>query len=306
MKRKLISLGLLFLTAIIWGFAFVAQIQGMDHVEPFTLIGTRFLIAIIVLLPVLFIFEKGRTGKQEQKRTFVSALIAGVLLFSASSVQQFGIQIQGSAGVAGFITGLYTVFVPIACYLFFKQKTSLGTYLGAICAVIGLFLLCYKTGEGLYFGKGELLLLIGSFLWTAHVIAIDRLGKHVRSIHLAWGQFAVCAVLGFIFMFVFETPSVSSVIDARWSILYCGVMSSGVAYTLQVVAQKRSDPTVAAIVLSTESVFSAIGGLIFGIDDISLLGYLGCALMFVGIVASQLDPSFVSRLIGRNKEGRNV
>lgn len=301
MKSKIISLSLLFLTAIIWGFAFVAQVQGMAHVEPFTLVGIRFFIAVIVLLPVLFIFEGGRLDREEKKRTIIASLVAGILIFLASSVQQFGIQIQGSAGVAGFITGLYTVFVPIACYLFFKQKTSFGTWAGAVCAVIGLFLLCYKVGEGFYFGIGEILLLIGSFLWTAHVMVIDRFGKSVRSIHLAWGQFAVCAFLGFIFMFVFETPSVSAIMDARWSILYCGVMSSGVAYTLQIIAQKRSDPTVAAIVLSTESVFSAVGGVIFGIDNISFLGYIGCALMFIGILASQIEPSFFARIFAKNK-----
>lgn len=290
MKARILSLGLLLLTAAIWGFAFVAQVQGMDHVEPFTLIGVRFLIAIIVLLPVVLFFERGRTDAAERKRTLIASLVAGLLLFTASSFQQFGIQIQGSAGVAGFITGLYTVLVPIACYLFFKQRTSVSVWLGAILAVLGLFLLCYKVGEGLYFGLGELLLLIGSFLWTAHVIVIDKLGKSVRSLHLAWGQFAVCAVLGLLLAFVFEQPSLGAILDAKWSILYCGVMSSGVAYTLQIVAQKRADPTKAAIVLSTESLFSAIGGLLFGIDDISWIGYVGCALMFAGIVASQIEP----------------
>lgn len=302
MKRGLSSLGLLLLTAAIWGFAFVAQVKGMEFVQPFTLIGIRFFIAIIVLLPVMLFFERGRRDKEERQRTFIAAVAAGCVLFTASSLQQFGIQIQGSAGVAGFITGLYTVLIPIACYLLFKQKTGVCTWLGAICAVVGLFLLCYKAGEGLYFGMGELLLLIGALFWTAHVIIIDRLGKHVRSIHLAWGQFAVCAVLGLIFMFIFEQPTVTAVYEARWSILYCGVMSSGVAYTLQVVAQKRSDPTDAAIVLSTEAVFSAIGGVLFGVDDISLLGYVGCALMFAGIVLSQLDNRNEPKLIKASKD----
>ena len=161
--------------------------------------------------------------------------------------------------------------------------------MGAVCAIVGLFLLCYKVGEGFSVGIGEILLLIGALFWTAHVIIVDRLGKSIRSLHFAWGQFAVCAVLGIIGMFIFEEPTVASVMSAKWSLLYCGVFSSGVAYTLQIVAQKRADPTFAAIILSTEAVFSAIGGAIFGIDSISWLGYSGCAIIFLGIVLSQIS-----------------
>lgn len=289
MKGKTISLILCLITAAIWGFAFVAQVQGMEYLEPFTLNGVRFLVGIIALAPVVLIFERGRVDKQERKRTLIASLAAGIVLFVASSLQQFGIQITASAGIAGFITGLYTVLVPIACYVLFKKMTGINVWLGAVFAVVGLSLLCYHPGEGLRFGLGEGLLLIGSLFWTAHVVIIDRLGKNIRSLHFAWGQFAVCAVLGLTAMLIFEEPSMPAIIDARWSILYCGVLSSGVAYTLQVVAQKRSDPTMAAIVLSTESMFSAIGGVIFRIDDIALLGYCGCALMFAGIVVSQLE-----------------
>jgi drug/metabolite transporter (DMT)-like permease len=283
------SLAILLLTAIIWGFAFVAQVQGMEYIEPFTLIGVRFLIAIIVLLPVVLIFERGRVSREERKRTLIASVASGTMLFIASALQQFGIKITGSAGVSGFITGLYTVFVPIACYLLFKQRTGLNVWLGAVCAVVGLFLLCYKAGEGLSFGVGELLLLIGSFFWTAQVIIIDKLGRSIRSLHFAWGQFAVCALWGLIAMFIFEQPSLGAMMDAKWAILYCGVMSSGVAYTLQIIGQKRADPTLAVIILSTESMFSAIGGVIFGIDKLALLGYVGCALMFAGIVVSQIS-----------------
>ena len=123
------------------------------------------------------------------------------------------------------------------------------------------------------------------------MIMVDRFGKKLRSLHFAWGQFAVCGVLGIIGMLAFEEPTLTSVMAAKWSLLYCGALSVGVAYTLQIVAQKNADPTFAAIVLSTESVFSAVGGVIFGIDSISVLGYLGCAIIFLGIVLSQLDLS---------------
>ena len=289
-KTGAFSLFLLFLTAIIWGFAFVAQVEGVEHIGNFTLNGVRFTVGIISLLPVVLIFERGRTEREERRRTVKVSLLAGVVLFLASTFQQFGIQYTRSAGIAGFITGLYSVFIPIACFVLFKKKTSLNVWLGVVAAVVGLFLLCYKPGEGFSFGVGEILLFIGTFFWTAHVIIIDRCAKNVRSLHFSWGQFAVCSVLGLICMFAFEEPQMANILNAKWAILYCGVLSVGVAYTLQVIAQKKADPTLAAIVLSTESVFSAVGGFLFGIDEMTVFGVFGCILMFVGIVLSQLEP----------------
>ncbi len=289
MKTKPIYLCMLLLTAAIWGFAFVAQVEGMAFIEPHTMNGVRFALGAAALVPVTLFFERGRTSKAERRRTLVSSLVAGTVLFCASALQQIGIEKTGSAGVAGFITGLYTVLIPIVCYILFRTKTGINAWIGAVCAVLGLFLLCYKTGEGLSFGLGELYLLLGSFFWTAHVIVIDRMGKNVRSLHLSVGQFCVCAVLSLVFMFIFEEPTLPAIFDAKWTILYCGLLSVGVAYTLQVVAQKRCDPTLAAIVLSCESLFSAVGGAIFKIDTITHIGYIGCALMFCGIIVSQIE-----------------
>ena len=290
MKKKLTSNAALLLAAIIWGFAFVAQVEGTKHIGSFTMIGVRFLIGIIALLPVMLIFERGRTDKAERIRTVKASLITGTVLFCASALQQFGIQITSSAGVSGFITGLYMILVPLAYFLLFRKKTGFNVWVGAIVALAGLVLLCFKQGEGFSFGIGELLLLLGSFFWTAHVMIIDHFSKDLRSLHYSWGQFAVCAVWGLIFMFAFEDVTMASLIDAKWAILYCGVMSSGIAYTLQVVGQKHADPSYAVIILSTESAFSAIGGAIFGIDRISLVGYIGCILMFVGIICTQISP----------------
>ncbi len=289
MKNKITSTLMLFLVAVIWGFAFVAQAEGANHIGAFTFNGVRFAIGAVSLVPVVLFFERGRSSLELRRKTVLRSILAGAVLFAASMLQQFGIELTGSAGIAGFITGLYTVFIPIACFLLFKTNTRINVWLGAICAVAGLFLLCYAPGEGFFFGVGELVLLIGSFLWTAHIIIVDRLGKELRSLHFAWGQFVVCALLGLLMMFMLEEPEIGGIIAAKWSLLYCGILSVGVAYTLQIVAQKRADPTFAAIVLSTESVFSAIGGAIFGIDSISTLGYVGCTLIFAGIVASQLE-----------------
>ncbi len=289
MKTKAWSIVLLFLTAIIWGFAFVAQVEGVEHVGSFTMNGLRYPLGALSLLPVVLIFERGRVGASERRRTVYASLAAGTVLFAASTFQQLGIEYTGSAGVSGFITGLYTVLVPIACYLLFKKKTGLNVWLGAVCAVVGLGLLCYKSGEGLSFGVGEVLLMIGTFFWTAHIVIIDRMVKNVRPLHFSLGQFTVCSVWSVIFMLAFERPQWTGIVSAAPAILYCGILSVGVAYTLQVIAQKRSDPTFAAIVLSTESVFSAVGGVIFGIDKISVIGYFGCALIFAGIVISQIS-----------------
>lgn len=287
MGKKWTSNLALFLAAIIWGFAFVAQVEGTKYIGSFTMIGFRFALGIIALLPVMLFFERGRSDKQERRLTFKACIITGLVLFTAITLQQFGIQITASAGVSGFITGLYMILVPVTYFLFFRKKTGINVWIGAALALVGLVMLCYKAGEGFSFGLGELLLFIGSLFWTAHIILVDHYGKNIRSLHYSWGQFAVCAVLGLICAFIFEDVSLAALMDAKWALLYCGVLSSGCAYTLQIVGQKHADPTYAVIILSTESAFSAIGGMIFGIDKISLIGYLGCLFMFAGIICAQ-------------------
>jgi drug/metabolite transporter (DMT)-like permease len=271
----------------------------MEYIGPFTMIGVRFIIGAAVLVPVILLFERGKSDREEKKRTVLTSLIVGSILFFASAFQQVGIEVTGSAGVSGFITGLYTVFIPIVSYLLFRQKTSLSVWLGALCALAGLALLCYHPGQGLRFGYGELLLLVGAFFWTAHVMVIDRMGKRVRSIRLSAGQFLVCGLWGVAAMFIFEQPDIGAILDAKWPILYCAIMSSGVAYTLQIIAQKKADPTVAAIVFSSEAMFSALGGAIFKIDKIAPIGYVGCTLMFCGIVLSQIR-------LGRRKHTQSL
>ena len=293
--KSLSSLFILVLTAAIWGFAFVAQVEGMDHIGPFTMTATRFLLSSLCLLPAALIFEKGRRSSAERKKTFWVSVLAGSVLFTASSLQQFGCQYTGSAGMAGFMTALYTVITPIACFLIFKKKTGANVWISAVLAVSGLCMLCFKRGEGLTFGIGEILLLLGAIFWAAHIIIIDKFAADIRPLHFSFGQFAVCAALGFAAMFIFEDPSVAAIWNGRVAILYCGVMSGAVGYTLQVIGQKGVDPTLAAIVLSTESVFSAIGGAIFGLDRIELLGYVGCAVIFAGIIISQLDFSIFKK-----------
>ena len=289
MKNKWASNAALLLAAVIWGFAFVAQVSAASTIGSFTMIGFRFAIGILSLLPVVLIFERGRTDKNERGLTLKASVITGIVLFAALSLQQFGIYITKSSGISGFITALYMIFVPIAYLVFFRKRTGIQVWIGAVFAFVGLLLLCYDPSEGVSFGWGEVLLLIGSFLWTAHVMLIDHFGKKLRPLHYSWGQFAVCGLIGLICAFAFEDISVQALVDAKWELLYCGILSSGCAYTLQVVGQKYADPTYAVIILSTESAFSAIGGAIFGIDSIMAVGYIGCALMFVGILCTQIN-----------------
>ena len=289
MKSRIVTTACLFLTAIIWGFAFVAQFYGAGEVGDFAMNGLRFPLGTLSLLPVMLIFERGRSGREERKKTVIASLCAGTALFIASTLQQVGISVSKSVGISGFLTGLYTIFVPIACYLFFKKKTGINVLVSAFLAVGGIFMLCIKPGVGFSFGFGELLLLVGAFFWTAHVVIVDRLGKDIRSLHFCVGQFFVCSVWSVLLMVIFEMPTLEGIRAAAIPILYAGVLSVGVAYTLQVIGQKRADPTFASIIFSTESVFSAIGGVIFGIDVISFVGYLGCLLIFAGIVISQID-----------------
>ncbi|MBR2387976.1 MAG: DMT family transporter [Clostridia bacterium] len=289
MKSRIITTACLFLTAMIWGFAFVAQFYGAGEVGDFAMNGLRFPLGTLSLLPVMLIFERGKSSKTERKKTVLASLYAGTALFIASTLQQVGISVSKSVGISGFLTGLYTIFVPIACYLFFKKKTGFNIVVSAVLAVLGIFMLCIKPGVGFSFGFGELLLLIGAFFWTAHVVVVDRCGKDIRSLHFCVGQFFVCSVWSVLLMVIFEMPTIDSIRAAAIPILYAGVLSVGVAYTLQVIGQKRADPTFASIIFSTESVFSAIGGVIFGIDSISFVGYIGCLLIFAGIVISQLD-----------------
>ncbi len=286
MKTKPKSIILLFLTAIIWGFAFVAQKVGSQFVGAFTFNGIRFALGAISMFPVIFFFEKEKKDKEKFKRTLKAGLICGLFLFIASTLQQYGVEITQSAGKSGFITGLYMVLVPIVGFLFLKKKTSPLTWLGAIVSVVGLYLLCMTGEEGV--GIGDLVLLIGSVFWALHIIVIDKFVNEISPLKFAQIQYTVCAALSIILALFVEDISFSGIENALIPILYGGLMSVGVAYTCQILGQKDSDPTVASIILSTESVFSAIGGMLLSNEKMSASAYIGCALIFTGIVLSQL------------------
>jgi drug/metabolite transporter (DMT)-like permease len=285
--RTLKSDLLLLLTATIWGFAFVAQRVGMEHVGPFTFNGVRFALGSLSLLPLL-----ARTPNRQpvsstisRKMVILSGSLLGLVLFAGASLQQVGL-VYTTAGKAAFITGLYVVLVPILG-LFWKQQTAIGTWIGAILAVVGLYFLSI-TGT-FTIATGDLLELIGAFFWAGHVQLIGWLARKINPIKISCFQFLACSILSLIAAIFFESITLQGILNAAIPILYGGLLSVGVAYTLQVVAQRDAHPAHAAILLSLESVFALIGGWLILHESLSRRGLVGCALMFGGMLVSQFN-----------------
>ena len=296
---------MLLTTAAIFGFAFVAQVLGGDHVGAFTFNGLRFLMGGLCLIPVYLLFEKnkdacGLTWQKCQKKTLVAALCGGCALFVASALQQLGVNMTRDPGTAGFITGLYTVITPMLYLVIFKKKSPWNTWLGVVMAVGGLYLLCMKEDGGMTVSTGDLLILIGAFFWAIHILVVDYFVKDICPMRFSSWQFLICGTLSSIMAICTESITWEGIMAGKWAILYCGLLSVGVAYTMQTIGQKYAPPTYAAIVLSTEAVFSALGGLIWNwiapsglqVDqDILPVGYVGCGVIFLGILLAQLDFS---------------
>lgn len=278
---------LLLLAAAIWGFAFVAQRVGMEHVGPYTFNGIRFALGSLSLLP-LILFYRQREQSAAKASSLGSAvpvgIIAGLILFIAASLQQIGL-IYTTAGKAAFITCLYIVLVPLTG-IFLKQRVSLPTWAGCLLALTGLYFLCIK--EDFTISYGDLLELVGAFFWTAHILLIDRYAQKVDALKLSCVQFITCSALSLFTALCIETITWNGISQAGIPILYGGLFSVGVAYTLQVVGQKSASPSHAAIILSMETVFAAIGGYLIIDEQLGTRELWGCALMFTGMLASQL------------------
>jgi drug/metabolite transporter (DMT)-like permease len=288
--RHLKSDLLFLLSAVIWGFAFVAQRMGMDHVGPFTFNGIRFFLGAMVLLPFIYGHRKNPLRKNEDNRPIHSRRLifygglAGLTIFSGASLQQVGL-VYTTAGKAGFITGLYVVIVPIMGLLW-GQRTNMGTWGGALMAAVGMYLL--SVNEDFSISFGDVLELIGAVLWAGHIHIIGWLSPKTDSLRLAFVQFMVCAAASLMTAVVVETVSVAGIAAAALPIIYGGALSVGVAYTLQVVAQRHAHPAHAAILLSLEAVFAAIGGWLILGETMPGRGMVGCSLMFTGMLVSQL------------------
>ncbi|MEC8071436.1 MAG: DMT family transporter [Pseudomonadota bacterium] len=279
---------LLLITAAIWGLGFVAQVLGMIYLEPFAFIGIRFLLGAASLLPLVVFFHHRKWLPVSPAHTVVKgSLVLGVILFAAGSLQQVGI-VYSNASNAGFITGLYMVIVPIIG-LALKYRTGLNTWLGCVLAVVGLFLLSVKADFTM--GYGDTLLLVGALGWALHILAIDHYAPRAAPLLLSLGQFIVCGCLAMVVSVFIETTSWEQVRAATYVLIYAGVITVGVAYTLQVIAQERADPTHAAIILSLEAVFGALGGYMFLQEQLSGRELIGCVLMLMGMLVSQVTWS---------------
>ncbi len=288
MKKQNSLKGIIFLVtaAVVWGFAFVAQRMGADSMPAFYFNFSRYLLGTLSLIPLILLFERGATDREMLKNSLFVGIAAGIILALASYLQQIGIEMTDSAGKSGFITGLYMVLVPIFG-IFLKKKTTLQTWMGAVLGVGGLFLICLNGGR-LTFTKGDIFLIGCAVLFSMHILIIDTFGQKMYSLRFAMTQFAACTLFNLVGMLIFEEPTLPQLEAAMIPVLYCGLMSVGVAYTCQVLGQKHSDPTSASIILSTEAVFSAIGGAIILGEKMSVPAYIGCVLIFCGIILSQV------------------
>ncbi len=278
---------ILLLTALIWGFGFVAQRMGMDHLGPYAFNVCRFLVGAFSLLPLLFFLRKKEGGSTELNPFFWKfSILAGFALFGGATFQQVGIQYT-TVGKAGFITGLYVVIVPLLG-LCLRQKIGKWTVIGSFLAVLGLYFLSIK--EDFSMGWGESLVLFGAFFWAMHVQIIGSVTEHnLDPLKLALVQYLVCAGLNLGLCLALETFTFYEVQMASGAILYAGVVSVGIAFTLQVVAQKRIKPSQAAIVLNLEAVFAVLAGWLFFTELLSKRELLGCLLMLAGMMLSQLS-----------------
>jgi drug/metabolite transporter (DMT)-like permease len=282
---------LLLLAAGIWGFAFVAQKTSMEHIGPFTFNGLRFALGALSLLPLIYFFSKRSTANKEAqmdrsewKRVRAAGFKVGLILFAGSSLQQVGL-IYTTAGKAAFITGLYIVIVPILG-LFLKQRLNLNMGLGAFLAAVGLYFLSITNRFTI--SQGDLLELVGALFWSVHILMIDNYSRKVDVLKLSLIQMITCSVFSLGIAVFTEVIAWSTISQVIIPILYGGILSAGVAYTLQIIGQKNAQPAKAAIIFSMEAVFAALGGYLLLHEHLSTRGLIGCLLMLLGMLLPQL------------------
>lgn len=287
MSKRAKGNAMLLLAAMIWGAAFVAQSVGMEYVEPYTFLFCRCILGGLVLLPVIRLM-KGKTPAPSVaysgRSMWLCGILCGTILFAATAFQQFGL-LNTSAGKSGFITTLYVVLVPVLG-LVLGRRVRLIVWISVVLAAGALYLLCLN--ESFTIGPGELLTMVCALCFAFHIMAIDRFSGRVDSVKMSCIQFFVCAAWSGIFMLFTETPSLTKIAQCWLPIGYAGILSCGVAYTLQALAQRNTNPTVASLLMSTESVFAVLFGALLLSERLTLQEYLGCGLMFAAIILSQL------------------
>lgn len=287
--RRLRANGLLLLASAIWGFAFVAQRVGADYIGPFTFNGLRFAMGAAVLVPVVMWLDRRRgvapvARRASSRAVVIPGLISGTLLAAAVGLQQVAMSYT-TAGNAAFITGLYMVFVPLVS-AFRGHRSSVATVVGICFAVVGLYLI--SVTDGFTMGFGDLLVLISAFIWTAQILVIERYARSLSALRFSISQFLWCAVLSCLAALVLDPAPFTGVGHALIPLLYGGLISVGIAYTLQVIGQRDALASHAALIMSCEAVFGALGGALILGENMGLRGYAGAAFMVIGIVVAQL------------------
>ena len=291
----------LFLTAFIWGTAFVAQSVGTEYVGPFTFNMSRSVLAGLFLIPVIAVMQRigpkkpdkeDKDQPQERKTLIAGGVLCGVALFVASNLQQIGIEYT-TVGKAGFITAMYIILVPIFS-IFLHKKAGMKLWVSVVIAVAGLYLLCMSGSFSV--AKGDLIVFLCAIAFSFHILIISHFSPKVDGVKMSCIQFWVTAILSAVFMLIFERPDFSALLAAWMPICYAGVLSSGVAYTLQIVGQKDMNPTVASLIMSLESVISVIAGWAVLHQTMGAREIAGCVLMFIAIILAQLPERGVSEV----------
>lgn len=304
MKRQWIASAVLLLTAFIWGLAFVAQILGAGYIGPFSFNSVRFLVGGLFLVPVCLLAERTKSDRATRRRIFFGGAVCGTVLFLASSFQQYGTGLCSNPGKAGFITGVYTVLTPVFYFVFFRRRSGIRTWIGAVAAAVGLLLLFFDPETGLKAEKGYLFILLSAVFWAWHIIALDRFVQNLPALKFSCVQFLFTGLLNIIAALISEQTAVADLRAALPAILFCGILSTGVGFTGQTVGQKlMENPSKSAILLSTESLFSVVGGFLWNLlpvdpalrveTAISPYGIVGCVLIFAAIILSQLPEKGV-------------
>ncbi len=304
-KKSLRSSAMLALTALIWGVAFVAQSEGMNYVGGFTFNCCRFLVGGFVLIPCIFFLRKVNgtqleelsvADRRSRRRVgLTGGICCGIFICIASSLQQFGIAYT-TVGKAGFITALYIVIVPLFG-LFLKKKAGMNIWVSVVIAAVGMYLLCIT--EGFSIGRGDFLVFLCAIGFSLHILVIDYFSPKADGVVISCVQFFTAGIISCVLMMVFEKPSWSAVFSAWAPVLYAGVMSCGVGYTLQVVAQNHVEPTVASLIMSLESVFSVLAGWVLLGQSLSARELLGCVFVFGAIILAQIPAGLFKRMYDR-------
>ncbi len=293
-KNNLKGIPILLTAALIWGLAFVAQTKASETLSAFTYSAIRYFLGAAALIPVALIFEK--TGdKTRRDNTFKYGLITGLVLTCAMTLQQFGISLSMNSGKAGFLTAMYILIVPLFG-IFLKRYPTPLIWLAIALGICGVYLLSVQETSSIELG--DVLLFASAFFWSAHILIIDKVSTDIYPIRFSIMQFMTTAVISGIGMFIFDDVSVPALLDSWLVILYGGLGSVAIGYTLQVIGQKYTDPVPASLAMSMESVFSALSGAVILHERLPLKGYIGCAMIFAGIILAQI-PTKKKKGIGK-------